>query len=111
MVRYIDYDIPPTTKVTGYTFSCRDTHQIFFIDTTSFNKINGYFSMLLYDCDTCNVRYPDVRRQIIITYPNDSYKVLSYDKFSMELNGKAVIFNRQLYDFIEGVITRQENSK
>ena len=67
--------------------------------------------MLQYECDTCNARYPDVRRQIIIIYPDESYKILSYDRFSMELNGKVVIFNKQLHDLIEDAITRHENSK
>lgn len=110
MVRYMDYNILTSIKVRGYSFCMQETNSVVFTDTVSFNEIDNYFTKFQYVCDTCSTRFPDVRRQIIILYPDESYKVLSYDKFSMELNGKSVIFNKKLHDIIEDAIFRNEQS-
>ena len=107
----MDYNILTSIKIRGYSFCMQETTPIIFTDTASFNEIDNYFSKLQYSCDTCAIRFPDVRRQIIILYPDESYKVLSYDKFSMELNGESVIFDKKLYNIIESAIFRNEKNQ
>jgi hypothetical protein len=107
ILKYMDYSILTSIKVRGYNFYQQEIKTIVFTDSISFNEIDNHFVKLQY-CDTCSIHFPDVRRQIIIQYSDESYKTLSYDMFYMELNGKTVVFDKQLYDMIENTILQYE---
>jgi hypothetical protein len=107
-IRYLDYDVRTFAKISAYDFNRYKLDIIVLKDSLSYNIVNDYFSDLQYYCDTCTVRFPDVRRQIILIEKEEYYKILSYDQFSMELNGRPVFFDKQLYEIIEDVISKHK---
>lgn len=105
---YVKYHTCETfyvTKVQGYKFASYQTRNVideFSIrDSIAIKEIEGLFEKILSDTIRSD-NYPDVRQEIVISRPDESYDMLFSDGvYAMEINGRAVPFNAELQNIID----------
>jgi hypothetical protein len=113
LIRYIEYRethiILYPVKITGYEFGTKNfpfLDELTIEDSLSYHWIAKKVMELEYCTDTVSCYFPDVRQQIIIVN-GDRYDILSSDGYTaMEMNGKSVLFDKELQQVINNIIEK-----
>ena len=117
-VVYVKYQttlIHYPVKIRGFqfaTFLPRNSLDEFSIkDSSSIREIDRIFAAILSDT-TQTDNYPNVTQQITISRPDGSYDMLfSNGVNAMEINGRAIPFNKNLQNIIDLWIAKQTTTE
>lgn len=111
LLTFIKYNDFPTQKatdtVTSEKFLQIDGEKILFTDSLIYNYLYHFCEKSFRDSFPKELQLPNVRRLIILYKDGERTYMLSYDDKRMEVNGKAVPFNNDIYDYVEKMIPKK----
>jgi hypothetical protein len=114
-LKYESWRIRRVIDVPGYLFCGGVGKNELHIENTTFihtvdSLVAGLQTVDVNDMETHPgvSKWPDVRRQIIVVYSDETYNTVSYDTHRMEMNGRLVRFNQELFDLMERCISKEE---
>lgn len=111
---YIDYHDPEVIILTpyrmrSYEFSYKReyTHRICVEDSTTYSFISSHIDSLVYAKESDELELPQGSQKIVVFKPNTKeYDMIFSDGFTMEKNGRCVMFDEELQRVINDIIKR-----